>query len=83
MARQGLGKDAPHREHDKSRYQHQFVGYRIKDSAELRTLIEAPREQTVETVGDACEYESCQGQQEPLIKKQCDEDRYQNHPEDG
>ena len=39
MAGYRYRKDAAHRQHDKGRHQHQLVGNRIEDSAELATVV--------------------------------------------
>ena len=51
MGRHGLRKNRAHRQHDKSRDQHQLVGNWVEDGSELRFLVETTRQQAVQTVG--------------------------------
>jgi hypothetical protein len=43
-------------------------------------LVETAREQAVETVSDSCQDKHAEGKHEPLVEKQRDENRDQNHP---
>ncbi len=69
VARQGLGKNAAHRKHDKRRHQHQLVGNRIEYGAELRLLIKAAGQQSVEAVCKAGDDEDSQRQDEIADRK--------------
>ena len=80
VRRQRLGKHRPHRQHYKRSDQHQLVGNRVEDRAELRFLIETPRQQAVETVSDAGQDKYRQGENEFLVEQKRDEDGDQNHP---
>ena len=83
MGRQGLREDCSHRQHDERRDQHQLVGNRIEDRAELRFLVETTRQQAVQAVSHSGENKNRQGEYESLIEKQRDKNRNQHHPEDG
>jgi hypothetical protein len=69
MRRQRLWKNGPHRQNDKRRDQHQLIRDRVQNSAELRFLIEATRQQAVEAVCDSGGNKDCEGEYEALIEK--------------
>jgi len=83
MRRQRLWKNRPHRQDDKRSHEHQFIGYRVEDRSELRFLIEAASEQTIKAVSNAGKNKDSECEDKPLIEKQGDEYRNQNHPENG
>ena len=63
------GENAAHRKHDKRRHQHQLVGDRIEDGAELGLLIEAAGQQSVEAISESGDHENSQGQYEIVDRR--------------
>ena len=55
----------------------------VKNGAELGFLVKAPRKQSVESIGNACNYKNPESGEELAVKEQRHENWNEDHSEDG